>query len=157
MKTHKSGKPAVVVTVVPTVKTTVFAFKKRKPIAPTGLQKAKFIVAVNEAGGEGDNEFNRFHTAVEVTDAKGNRFEVPKDYNILGTGRGFSSFLNDYNSWSEVELTEDDLYNEFDMDAMIKGKAVVVEIGHRKTGKEWEAFIEAFHPADYTAEAAVEA
>ena len=139
------------------IKKTVFAFKKRPAIAPKGLLKGTFTMAVNEAGGEGENEFNRFHTVVEVTDAKGTRFAVPRDYNILGTGRGFSSFINDYNSFSEVELTEDDLYNEFDMDTMIKGKSVVVEIGHRKDGKDWTAVIEAFHPEGYTATAEVAA
>lgn len=148
---------------VQTIKKTVFAFKTRTAIAPKGLLKGIFTVAVNETGGAGDDEFNRFHTELEVTDAKGSRFLISRDYNILPNGRGLNAFLNDYNSWSSARLTEDDLYNEFDGDTMVKGKTVVVEIGHRKLGKEWEAYIAGFHPADYagtlpeTAEAALAA
>jgi hypothetical protein len=144
----KLNKSAVVPT-VPTIKKTVFALKKRPLIAPKGLEKVTFIVAVHESGGVGDNEFSRIHTAVEGMDAKGNRFVVPKDYNTLPNRRGVSAFVSDYNNWSGAGLTEDDLYNELDIEAMFVGKPVVVEIGHRKNGKEWDAVIEAFHPADY--------
>jgi len=130
----------------------VFALKKRPEIAPKGLQKGNMIVAVHESGGVGNNEFSRIHTAVglEATDSKGKRFELTKDYNTLPKRRGISAFVEDYNEWSGAGLTEDDMYNEFDCDAMIKGKPVVVEVEHRKDGKDWEAYIKAFHPADYT-------
>ena len=87
-------------TAVPVVKRTVFAFKTRPAIAPKGPQKGAFTAVVNETGGEGDDEFNRVHTGVrlEATDGKGNCFQVGKDYNILGSGRGLKAFLDDYNS-----------------------------------------------------------
>ena len=149
----KSNKTAVVPS-VPTVQKTVFALKKRPLIAPKGLQKVTFKVAVHESGGVGDNEFSRIHIAVEGKDLKGNRFEVPKDYNTLPNRRGVTAFVSDYNDWSGKNLTEDDLYNELNFVEMFVGKPVVVEIGHRQNGKKWEAVIEAFHPADYTGELA---
>ena len=138
------------IAVVPSVTKTVFAFKKRPLIAPKGLQKGVFILAENQSGGEGDNAFSVLHTQVEVADAQGHRHVVAKDYNIMQSGRGINAFLQDYNEWSGAGLTEDDLYNEFDMDTVVKGKPVVVEIDHRKVGKDWEAFIGAFHPDGFT-------
>ena len=140
------------VATVPIVKKTVFAFKTRPAIAPKGLQNGLFTEVVNETGIENGKEFSRLIVTVELEakNVKGQPFQVSKTYNIMPNGRGVNAFLNDYNTWSESKLTEDDMYNEFNSDTMIKGKPVVVAIDHRKTGKEWEAFIEAFHPADYT-------
>ena len=142
----------------PVFKKTVFCFKQRPAIATKGLHPATFISAINESGGEGDNEYNHLKVAVKLaeTDPKGQPFTVQKLYNILPTGRGISAFLDDFNSWSGEALTEDDLYSEFDCDARIKDKPVVVEIDHRKKGSDWEAFIKSFHPDGYTGETANE-
>jgi hypothetical protein len=52
--------------VVRVVQKTVFAFKKRPVIAPKGLQKGKFISAVNENGVENGEEINRVEVTVEL-------------------------------------------------------------------------------------------
>jgi hypothetical protein len=141
---------------------TVFAFKTRPAIVPKGIQTGTFISAINEESAEIGKEFNRVVTKVklEAQDANGTQFELEKKYNILGGGRGFKSFITDINAWSGAELTEDDLYTERDFTEEFGGQPLVIEVGHRKVGKEWEAFIVAFHPAGYTGEveaAAVEA
>ena len=148
MKINKTA----VVPAVQTVKKTVFALKKRPYIAPKGLQKVAFTVAVHESGGVGESAFSRIHTVVEGQDSNGTRFKLPKNYNTMPNKRGVNNFVGDYNDWSGAGMTEDDLYNEFDFGAMFVGKPVVVEIEHRKIGTEWEAYIKAFHPADYTGE-----
>ena len=136
---------------VQTIKKTVFAFKTRPVIAPTGVQKCTYVSAINETAQDSE-EFNRVVVTVELaaTDPKNQPFKLEKHYNIVSGGRGFSSFLDDYNSWTEKSLTEDDLYNDFNGEAD-NGKQLIVEVGHRKTGKDWEAYIVAFHPAGYTA------
>ena len=134
-------------TAVPVVKKTVFALKTRAALAPKGRSNINFVEAVNEQCGEAGKEFNRIHLVSEVTDGNGNRFRIPKDYNIYNNERGLNAFISDYNAWSPQKLTDDDMYKEFDAEAMIKGKSAVVEIGHRKDGKKWEAYIMAFHPA----------
>jgi hypothetical protein len=89
-----------------------------------------YSVAVNEEGRESVSRFSRLHTVIEVTDEAGDHYEVMKDCNTLLDGREINGFLQDYNSWSGAELKEDDLRNQFDMDEMVKGKSLVVEIGH---------------------------
>ncbi len=141
------------VAIVPIVKKTVFALKTRPVIAPKGLQRGTFISAINETPEKGD-EFNRVIVTIdlEATDGKGKPFQLTKPYNIMPNGRGAKAFVTDYNAWSGSELTEDDLYESFNGE-MDKGKSLVAEVGHRKIGNEWQAFIEAFHPAGYTEQA----
>jgi hypothetical protein len=140
-------------TAVNIVKKTVFAFKSRPVIAPKGLQKGTFVGAINEAGVKDGKQIDRVVVTVELetADGKGSPFVVTKDYNILPNGRGFKAFLDDYNGWSGKDLTEDDMYSDFNGEAD-KGKPLTVKIGHRKNGKEWEAVIEAFHPAGFVEE-----
>ena len=154
MSTVKSVKSApALVPLVPVVKKTVFAFKTRLAIAPKGLQKATYVAAVNEMGGEDETEFNHIVKSVvlEAKDAKGMPWVLTKKYNIMANGRGAKAFIADYNAWSGSELSEDDLYEKFDGEAD-NGKSLVVEVGHRKVGKEWESYIMAFHPEGYTGE-----
>ncbi len=138
------------------VKKSVFAFKTRPAIAPTGLQKGTLVSALNEEGVEDGEEVNRVVKTVklEATDPKGNHFVLTKNYNIKPNGRGFAAFTTDFNAWSGAELTEDDLYVEHDYTAEFGGQPLVVEVGHRKVGKEWEAYIISFHPVGTEALAA---
>ena len=142
---------------VPTVQLvtkTVFALKARPSIAPKGLQKGTFLSAVNETGTEAGEEFNRLivTVALEAKDAKGQPFQVEEKYNLLPNGRGLNAFIKDYEAWSGQELTEDDLYS-FDCNEKVKGP-VVVEIDHRKEGKDPKAVIIAFHNPNATEQAA---
>ena len=132
------------------VKKTVFTFKTRPEIAPKDLQKATYFGAVNETPDVGD-AFNRIvmTAKLEALDSKGNPFVLTKTYNLLG--RGAAAFVEDYNAWSGTGLAEDDFFGNFDGEKD-KGKSLVVEVGHRKIGNEWEAFIKSFHPAGYTGE-----
>lgn len=148
MKTNQI-KP--IVSATPSVKqNTVFAFKKRAPIAAAGLNHAVWKSAINETPQSGD-DFNIVVVSIEVKPKGANdpSFLLQKKYNIKDSGRGASAFVNDYNSWTGANMTEDDLYDSFDGEAD-KGKELVVEIRHRKVGKNWEAFIHDFHPAGYT-------
>ncbi len=147
----KNKSNSVLVTVVPTIKKTVFALKTRPAMAAAGLQKAKFISAICEEGVENGKTIHRIGKTVklEATDPKG-EFVLTKNYNIMPNGRGFTAFITDFNAWSGAELTEDDLYVEHDYTAEFGGQALVVEVGHRKVGKEWEAYIVGFHPANTT-------
>lgn len=121
-------------------------------IAPKGIQNAVFTSAINEESVEIGKEFNRVVTKVklEAQDPNGVQFELEKKYNILDGGRGFKSFTTDFNSWSGAELTEDDLYTERDFTEEFGGQPLVVEVGHRKIGSDWEAYIVAFHPTGTT-------
>ncbi len=58
---------------------------------------------------------------------------------------------------SGAELTEDDQYVEHDYTAEYGGQKLMVEVGHRKIGKEWEAYIVDFHSVGTADAAAVEA
>jgi hypothetical protein len=128
-------------------KSTVFSFKKRAPIPSLGLNRASWVSAVNEAPAEGD-DFNDVVLTIKIESSVpgGKAFELTKRYSLAGNRRGASAFLDDYNSWSETKMTEDSFYDSFDglADA---GKPLAVNVGHRKVGKEWEAYIKGFHPA----------
>ena len=152
MKSKAAVKPASTATpAVKPVKKSVFAFKKRSPIPTKGIQKASWLSAINETVGDG-SELNVVvvTTQLEEKDGNGKPFVLNKKYNIREGGRGFKAFIDDTNAWADADLTEDDLYVERDYTKEFGGQELVVEIGHRKTGpKEWEAYILAFHPADY--------
>jgi hypothetical protein len=141
--------------VVRVVQKTVFAFKKRPVIAPKGLQKGKFISAINQEGVENGESINRVVVTIELENKhpNGNHFVLTKNYNILPSGRGFSAFTEDFNAWTGAGLTEDDLYTERDYTTEFGGSPLVVQVGRRKDGKEWLAVIEAFHPEGYMGEA----
>ena len=129
------------------VKQTVFTIKTRPIIAPKGLQQATWGGVVNEVG----NGVNRLVATVELeaTDPQAKHFTLTEAYSLLPNARGAKAFLQDYNSWTGAGLTEDDLYESFDGTKDV-GKALVVEVDHRKVGKEWEAHIVSFHPAGAT-------
>jgi hypothetical protein len=84
-----------------------------------------------------------------ATDPLGQPMTLTEKYNITPSGRGAKAFLADYNAWTGAGLTEDDLYESFD-GAKDIGKPLVVEVGHRKQGKTWEAYIMDWHPAGAT-------
>jgi hypothetical protein len=129
----------------------VFKLKSLPSIAPKGIQHGVFTEIANEVGTVDGKEYNRLivMVALEAKDSKGNPFSISKSYNISGNGRGLNGFCQDYKAWSGIELTPDDL-GEFDANTRIKDQAVVVEIEHRQSGKDWIAVIQSFHPADYT-------
>lgn len=130
------------------IKKNVFALKTRPAMAEAGMQDAKLVSVICEAGIEKGKKINRIVKTVEIeaTDPK-NHHVLTKNYNILPSGRGFSGFIADINAWSGAELTEDDMYVEHDFTEEFGGKPLVVEVGHRKIGKNWESYIVAFHPA----------
>jgi len=146
MKTIHNSVGAMKVAVT---RNTVFAFKARPELAPKGLINGTFVMAAHESGGEPGKEFSRLVVTVELETKDGNNqpFRVTKAYNLLG--RGVSAFVQDFQAWSGLELTDDDLYSEFDAQKLITGKPVIVNVEHRKVGKDWEAYIAAFHPAGY--------
>ena len=122
--------------------------KSAPAIAPRGKQVGTFIEARQESGKDSyDAAFNRVVVVVQL-DAKDKTnapFKVEKAYNLLG--RGVTGFSEDFRAWNRRQLTQDEVEG-FDPDALIKGKRVVAEINHRKTGKEMTAYIAGFHPAD---------
>ncbi len=122
--------------------------KSAPAIAPRGKQAGVFIEARQESGKDQyDAAYNRLVAAVQLdaTDKTGSSFKVEKSYNLLG--RGVSGFSDDFRSWSRRALTQDEIEG-FDPDVLIKGQKVVVEITHRKIGKEMVAYITGFHPAE---------
>jgi hypothetical protein len=131
--------------VVKVIRNTQFAFKNRPEIAPKGWQSGNLIGVVNEVPEFGE-DFNRAIKSVklEATDVRGEHFVLSKTYNLHG--RGAAAFLEDYNAWAETKMTDDDLHESFDGEKDA-GKPLVVEVGHRKVGKDWEAYIIGFHPA----------
>lgn len=141
------------VPIVPIVQKSIFSLKKRPVIAPVGLQNATYMGMLNEIpqDPEASDEFNRGVLTVDLdkTDPKGVHFALTKTYNLLPNGRGPRSFLEDYNSWTGAGLVENDLFDDFD-GMKDKGQKLVVKVGHRKIGSEWEAYIVSFHPPDFT-------
>lgn len=147
-----AGKPAIV-TNAP-VKKAVFTWKTRPEIAPKGPQPATYQSTINESS-DGPNGVNYAITVIRLKakDKKGNPFDLTKRYNL--NGQGAAKFLEDYNSWKEANLTVDDLYEEFD-GKKDEGKPLVVKVGHRQVGSEWEAYIKSLHPVGYTEEPTTE-
>jgi hypothetical protein len=77
-------------------------------------------------------------------DRSGQPFRVSKSYNL--DARGPNSFSRDYTSWSDEELSHDQLEN-FDTDALLLNKELMVEISHRKEGVYTVPLITSFKPA----------
>jgi hypothetical protein len=125
----------------------VFSFKVRPVIAPKGLKKATWVSAVNESSETGD--VNRVVATVRLqeTDLNSQPIMLTKSYDVRPNKRGANMFLDDYNAWTRAALTADDLYESFDGQAD-NGKELMVEVGHRKIGKLWEAFIKSFLPIE---------
>jgi hypothetical protein len=144
-----SGRNGLTNTFGKEVKDTMKIILKSAPaIAPRGKQVGTFIEARQEAGKDQyDAAYNRLVAAVQLDakDKTGSPFKVEKSYNLLG--RGVSGFSDDFRSWSRRALTQDEIEG-FDPDVLIKGQKVVVEIAHRKVGKEMVAYIAGFHPAE---------
>lgn len=84
------------------IKKNVFALKTRPAMAEAGMQEAKLISAICEAGIEKGKKIHRIVKTVELKakDPKGDPFVLTKKYNIMPNGRGFSAFTNDINAWS---------------------------------------------------------
>ena len=122
--------------------------KPSPAIAPRGKQVGTFLEARQEVGKDAyEADFNRVVVVVQLDakDKAGASFKIEKSYNLLG--RGVSGFSDDFRSWSRRQLTQDEVEG-FDPDALIKGKRVVAEINHRKSGKEMTAYIAGFHSAE---------
>ena len=127
--------------------------KSAPAIAPRGKQAGTFIEARQESGKDQyDTAFNRLVAVVQLDakDKNDSPFKIEKSYNLLG--RGVSGFADDFKSWKRRALTQDEIEG-FDPDVLIKGQKVVVEIVHRKVGKEIAANIGGFFPAEMTATA----
>ena len=125
--------------------------KPSPAIAPRGKQAGTFIEARQESGKDQyDAAFNRVVVVVQLDskDKSNTPFKIEKSYNLLG--RGVSGFSDDFRSWNRRQLTQDEVEG-FDPDALIKNKRVIVEVNHRKSGKDLTAYIAAFHPAEAAA------
>ena len=138
--TKNGAAPAVV------ERTSVFTFKTRPVIAPKGLQQAVWRGAVRESW----VDKSQVVVSVEIKNEQAPGappFTLQKRYNIGKSGRGNKMFIDDYNAWAGAGFVEDDLYDQFDGHTD-DGKLLLVHVGHRKVGKDWEAVIESFHPLE---------
>lgn len=109
--------------------------KKMAKVAPKGQNRGTFKQIVQETGTDKlGKEFNKMKVPVtlEAKDAEGNPYLVEKTYNLLG--RGAQEFQTDFFSWSGRLLTDEELAS-FDCDTEMTGKPVIVELSHRKVGK----------------------
>lgn len=121
--------------------------KKIPAVAPKGHNPGVFTDITQEIGKDDlGKDYNRLKVVVtlEAKDPDGKPFQVEKTYNLLG--RGVRDFRADFLAWSDRLLTEDEL-GSFNADSEMKGKAVIVELSHRKDGKnKLVAEIEKFLP-----------
>lgn len=143
---RSASKTGTAVATASIIKSSTFKPKTRPLIVTLGSHKGLLTDVVYESGTEADVEISRLIATTEISD-KGHLFKVSKAYNMLPGGRGISAFMKDYELWTGVELSEDDLYNDFNCES-IKGRTVNVRIEHRKDGKLWEAYIKDFLPFD---------
>jgi hypothetical protein len=124
-----------------------FQLRKMPIVAPRGEQRGQFIsVVCGDLEILKDDKKRQLVTVfvqLEATDKNKNPFVVTKVYNVKG--RGDTAFEDDYKSWSGEELTPEQM-DDFDP-SIIVGKPVVVQITHRKEGKELVPVIEKFLPA----------
>ena len=125
----------------------IIILKPAPAIAPRGKQVGAFVDTKQEIGTDPKGEaYNHVIVVVQLrtTDKGGKPYQIEKIYNVLG--RGIAAFSDDFKAWNQRELTQDEVEG-FDPDTLIKGQKVVVEIGHRKVGKDIVANITGFHPA----------
>ncbi len=122
--------------------------KQMPAVPPKGRNGGNFSEIKLETGADKlGKAFSRLkvRVALEALDPHGKRWEVEKIYNLLG--RGVRDFQADFLSWSGRLLTDEEL-SAFDAEAAMKGKPVVVELSHRRVGKnKLVADIEKFLPA----------
>ena len=126
---------------------TKITLKKMPTVAPKGQNRGVCTDFKVEAGKDDlGKDYNRFTTIVtlEAKDPEGKAYQVEKTYNLLG--RGVREFQADFLSWTGRLLTDEELA-AFDAEAAMKGKPVIVELSHRKDGKnKLVADIEKFLP-----------
>ena len=131
----------------------MIVIKKLPAVAPKGQNLGVFSDIKQETGKDDlGKDFNRLKKIVtlEAKNPDGKPYTVEKTYNLLG--RGVRDFQADFLSWSGRLLTDEELA-AFDAEAAMKGKPVIVEISHRKEGKnKLVADIEKFLPAPATAQ-----
>lgn len=68
-------------------------------------------------------------------------------FNMKEKGRGLNSFQKVFATCQGRPLTDDELDN-FDYDALLKGKEVFVAVKHKKVGTKLVAYIASFHPVE---------
>lgn len=129
---------------------------KELPAVPPKGQSPGFFSGIKIETGKDDlgKDYKRLRNAVtlEAKGPDGKPFKVEKVYNLLG--RGVRDFQADFLSWSGRLLPDEELA-AFDAEGAMNGKPVVVDLSHRKTGKnKLEAEIEKFLPAAVPVEAA---
>jgi len=121
---------------------------KRNPNIPDyGRYLARFVgadIATQTPTGEPCNCLVVTVELIGTKDRSGKPFRVSKAYNL--DARGPDSFSRDYVSWSDEELSHDQLEN-FDTDALLLNKELTVEISHRKEGVYTVPIIVSFEPA----------
>lgn len=109
--------------------------KKMPAVAPRGQNRGVFTDLKVEAGKDDlGKDYNRLTVIVtlEAKDPDGKAYQVEKTYNLLG--RGVREFQADFLSWSGRLLTDEELA-AFDAETAMKAKWVIVELSHRKEGK----------------------
>jgi hypothetical protein len=121
--------------------------KRMSNIPDWGTYLARFVGADIVTKTPAGDPCNYLVVTVELIEAKdraGNPFNVSKTYNL--SGRGVSSFSNDYKKWSGQELSGEQL-ESFDPDALLLNKEVKVAIILRKEGLITIPVIDSFKPA----------
>lgn len=134
-------------------KPNILQLRKMPAIAPQGQNRGIFAsISVEPGDNATGNEGQLLKVEVElaVKNAQGVPYAVTKQYNL--ESRGLASFQKDFNSWSERKLTDEEL-NQFDADKLMKNKSVLVEIKHKKDGKNSIPVIKSFLPAPEAAPA----
>ncbi len=119
---------------------------KPKDIPAIGKHPGTFLDVAKATGKDQDgNEFNRLVVKGELdtTDKTGKRFPFEKQYNL--EGRGVAMFRDDFRSWSERKLTDQELA-AFDADKLMNRQRVIVVVKHRKDGKDTLAAVDTFLP-----------
>jgi hypothetical protein len=109
--------------------------KKMPRVAPKGRNHGVFTAIQQEAGKDDlGKDYNRLKVVVtlDTKDPDGKPYQVEKTYNLLG--RGVRDFQADFLSWSGRLLTDEEL-QAFKSETEMKGKPVIVELSHRKDGK----------------------
>eukprot|EP00825_Cyclidium_porcatum_P003727 TRINITY_DN1172_c0_g1_i4.p4 TRINITY_DN1172_c0_g1~~TRINITY_DN1172_c0_g1_i4.p4 ORF type:complete len:223 (-),score=0.12 TRINITY_DN1172_c0_g1_i4:1985-2653(-) len=123
--------------------------KETSPVPPKGQNRGT-ITKIEQKAGKDDlgKPFNTLLLSVTLgaKDSAGNPYLVEKSYNLKG--RGLRDFCADYYSWSGGHQLTDAELGAFDAEFVMKGKAIIVELSHKKAGKnKLVAVIEKLLPA----------
>jgi len=136
-----------------TTTSNILQLRKMPAIAPRGQNRGIFASINVEPGQDATgNECQvlKVEVELEIKHPQGVPYTVTKQYNL--ESRGLASFQKDFASWSGRELTDEEL-DQFDADKWMKNKSVLVEIKHRKEGKNSIPVIKSFLPAPEAAPA----